>query len=385
MPSCALLCRMIDNSAGKAFSLKQHAYVIAGLCIVILLLFTVGNRANFIEQYYAEGLYPAISWLWHLLFNWLPFSLGDVFYLGIILYAIYFLWQTLRLLITKKFALFGCAILKLIIGLQVFICAFYVLWGMNYFRPPAAQVLKLTDSTYTFNELQTVTKQLIDSTNICRSLLTNADKQQNNAAIYKTAKLAIMYLGTQHKAFHSSFPAAKSSGFTPFINYMGTAGYFNPFSGEAQVNYAMPKVNKPVTACHEMAHQMGFAREDEANFVGFIAGIQSPDRLLRYSAYYLAMQEFMHQVYRQDTVVFHQLKGRVSLQVKRDSKADRLYWQHYQNQIGEITGLFYDRFLKVNNQPEGLRTYNRMIKLTMAYYKQRQKLQQHNLTGSAAK
>jgi len=359
---------MNKYAPGNRLTTKKLLFVIAGLCLLLLLLFTAGNFPNFIENYYSTGLYRWISFVWHLLLGWLPFSLGDVFYTSIIIVAVVHLWKIIRQLLRKQYWQAGSAVLKMMISLQVFIAAFYLLWGMNYFRPRAAKILSLQDSTYTFERLQTITRLLIDSTNANRATLTSSQQNQNNKTIHRNAIAAVQQLAHRHKALQSIYPAVKPSMFTFLLNYMGTAGYFNPFSGEAQINYAMPVVNRPVTACHEMAHQMGFAREDEANFVGFLAGERSPDRLLRYSAYFMAMEEFMHQVYRRDTVVYHQLKTNISPAVKSDIKADQDYWEHYENQIGYISSLFYDRFLKINNQPEGLRTYNRMINLTMAYY-----------------
>jgi len=34
-----------------------------------------------------------------------------------------------------------------------------------------------------------------------------------------------------------------------------------------------------------------------------------------------------------------------------------------------LSSLFYDDFLKVNNQPQGLNTYNQMVRLVMGWYK----------------
>jgi len=360
---------MNSYGRGKKSSAKQLLLIIAGLTLLLLLLFIAGYYPNFIEKYYATTLYQGIAFVTHLLLGWIPLSLGDIFYTAIVAITLLYVWQLIMKLLRKHYRQAGLSLFKLFIGLQLFIAAFYLLWGMNYFRPPAAQILSLQDSTYTFNRLQAVTRLLIDSVNANRNSLSKSEQKESNDTIYSNAIDAIKQLGRKNKDLQSFHPAVKPSMFTPVINYMGTAGYFNPFSGEAQVNYAMPIVNRPVTACHEMVHQMGFAREDEANFIGFLAGKSSPDRLLRYSAYYMAVQEFMHQVYRRDTVVYHQLKANLSPAVKNDMKADREYWEYYQNQLGYLSGLFYDRFLKINNQPEGLRTYNRMINLTMAYYK----------------
>ena len=369
---------MIKPGAKKALSVKKHLFIIAGLFLFLWGLFEAGNSSQFVETYYTHGLYPIISCVLHLPLGWIPFSVGDLLYTAIIIYLIYFLWKLLSYAFHKKLSLLGFGSLRLLIGIQIFISLFYLLWGMNYSRPAAAQILNLTDTAYTINELTATTKLLIDSTNIRRAALQTTDQQTNNAAIYQSAVQAVKQLGQKNKAFCSYFPAAKPAIFTPLINYLGLSGYFNPFTGEAQVNYNMPLVNRPVTACHEMAHQMGYAREDEANFVGFLAGINSTDRLLKYSAYYLAMEEFLRQVRRRDTVLFNQLKTKISVPVKQDMKADREYWIHYQSQLSYATGLFYDQFLKANKQPEGLRSYNRMINLTLAYYGQGKKLKEDN-------
>src|SRR5690606_3678956 len=86
-----------------------------------------------------------------------------------------------------------------------------------------------------------------------------------------------------NKGYH-----VKSSWLHPIISYLGTAGYYNPLTGEAQVNTAMPGFTQPFTALHELAHQSGVGPEDEANFIAFIAGIGSEKVLFRYSAYYQA-------------------------------------------------------------------------------------------------
>jgi len=373
---------MIKLRHKKARPPRSYLIAIAGLTLLLIALFTIGNYPNFIERYYTHGLYLLISPVLHIALGWLPFSLGDLFYTTIVIALLYSLVKIIRLGIKKQFAMMGLGVLRLVIGIEIFMVTFYLFWGMNYFRPPAAQILNLQDSTYTLAELKTITTILIDSTNARRAIVKQQEMQKSNSAIYATSIQAIKQVGEDNAALKSYFPAAKPSLFTPLINYMSTSGYFNPFTGEAQVNYQMPVVNKPITACHEMAHQMGFAREDEANFVAFFSGKQSPDALLRYSAYYMAMEEFMRNLYRRDSISFKQLKLRLSPTVKQDLKADHAYWLSYQNQISNVSALFYDNFLKLNNQPMGLRTYNRMIILTMAWYRREGFLSGKSLVGS---
>jgi len=196
-----------------------------------------------------------------------------------------------------------------------------------------------------------------------------ADIHQSNASIYNNANKAVLALSNTSANFKTYSPQIKSSLLTPLLNYISTSGYYNPFTTEAQINFQMPVFNRPFVACHEMSHQMGYGAEDEANFAGYMAAIKSNDRLLRYSAYYLAVEEFMHTMRYTDTVMHKQLKARISYLVISDFKAEQSYWLTYQNKLERVTSIFYDNFLKVNNQPDGLNSYNQMVLLLMALYK----------------
>ncbi|WP_295773051.1 DUF3810 domain-containing protein [uncultured Mucilaginibacter sp.] len=367
------------SSAGSSQRKHNVLFIITGLTVTLFLLFIAGCYPDFVDVYYTNGFYQGISLVLHFVFGWLPISIGDLIYIFLIAALIYSIVSFIKSLVGKKHSAIKINILRFIIGLQTFAVIFYLFWGLNYSRPPAAQILNLTDSVYTLTELKAVTALMIDSTNATRARLTAKDLSVSNTQIYNQAINAIKGLAYTNNNFKSHYPSVKPALFTPLINYFSTAGYFNPLTGEAQVNYSMPKTSRPFTSCHELAHQIGFAREDEANFVGFLAAKQSSDVLLKYSGYYMAMQEFMRNIYRRDSIGFKQLKLRLSTGVKRDLKADNQYWEKYESKLNAISGLFYDSFLKLNNQPEGIRTYNRMIILTMAYFKREAALHKINI------
>ena len=348
---------------------RKRLIAIAVLAFVIFLLIIISGHPHFIERYYSEGLYPVICHILHPVLGVLPFSVGDLIYITVIIWLIYAIIKTIKHAFKKEFKRVFILFAGIVIGIETGFLLFYLFWGMNYFRPSAGELLNLRDSTYTTADLKVVAKIMIDSANATRARVSPADLNQPNAAIYQTAENAIRKLSAGSATFRTYSPAIKPSLLTPLLNYMGTSGYFNPFTGESQSNYQMPVFNRPVVACHEMSHQMGFGAEDEADFVGFLAGIGSKDRLLRYSAYHLAVDEFMRSLYFRDTSANRELKRIVSPTVHHDFVVERAYWLSYQSRIDELTGIFYDKFLKVNNQPHGLATYNRMVLLVMAQYR----------------
>lgn len=351
---------------------RKIASIIAS-SLLIFLIFQLKRYPNSVEKYYSDIIYVQISSLLQISFNFIPFSVGDVFYLVIIAVFGRLIFNLLRSVVHWRWTLACSTALSAVLALQLLIVIFYLLWGINYFRPPAAERLGLNDSTYTQEDLIAVATLLVDSANATRARISETEYRQNNQVIIAGAVGAVKSLGKSSVHFRTLQPNVKPSLISYLLNYLGTAGYYNPFTTEAQINAQMPVFLRPFTACHEMAHQMGYNREDEANFVGYIAATGSSDKLLQYSAYYHGVREFMFEVMLRDTTAYKMLSSRISAEILNDFKTDRDFWLRYHGNAGIVSSLFYNQYLKINNQPEGLRTYNRMIKLTMAWYGQRLK------------
>lgn len=352
-------------SKGPVESKVAAIMLFAGIWLMMIWLM---HYPDLTEHWYSDGLYLGICRVFHPVFNLLPFSVGDILYIALVVLLFFALFQIIRLAFLKKFKQALSHILRLVILFQVLILAFYLFWGLNYFRQPAGKRLNLQDSSYTFEDIKTVTATLIDSANAGRARLTAADLAQTDPIIYQTAVNTINSLSGRSNSFPAFRPHIKPSLFTYFLNYLGVSGYFNPFTSEAQINYQMPVYLKPFTACHEMSHQMGFGAEDEANFGGFVAGVSSSDRLMKYSTYYAAVEEFMYTIAQKDTLAFKLLKNRLSAPVRSDFKTARAYWKGFESRAGIFSSILYDHYLKTNNQPQGLKTYNQMIRLVMAWY-----------------
>ncbi|HEY0244698.1 MAG TPA: DUF3810 domain-containing protein [Mucilaginibacter sp.] len=350
----------------KKFSTRIITIIV--LAVLIFLLFLLASYPQLVERYYSEGLYPVICKILHPVLNLFPFSVGDVLYIAVTCYLVYAVIIFIRLLFKKEFKSVLILVCEIVIQIQAALLIFYLFWGMNYFRPSAGERLNLRDTNYTTSHLANVTCMLIDSANACRARITGTDTLQSNKTIYQTAIKAIAVLSADSADFRTYYPGIKSSLLTPVLNYVGTSGYYNPFTTEAQLNYQMPYFERADIACHEMSHQMGYGPEDEANFVGFLAGIGSKDRLLRYSAYQMAVDECMHALRYRDTTLNNELKTHISAPVRHDFKVQRAYWLAYRGKMELFSSIFYNNFLKVNNQPHGLDTYNQMVLLVMAWY-----------------
>ena len=154
------------------------------------------------------------------------------------------------------------------------------------------------------------------------------------------------------------------------MTYTHISGVYTFFTGEANVNTNFPDYTLPFTAAHELAHQRGIAREDEANFVAFLVCSSSDDAYIQYSAY-LNMYEYLvsalsranSQYY---SLIYVQLPQNVKLELKAYSKFFDKYRENVANKVSETVN---DNFIKSNGVKEGTQSYGMVVDLAVAYYK----------------
>jgi len=149
--------------------------------------------------------------------------------------------------------------------------------------------------------------------------------------------------------------------------YTGTSGYFNPITGEAQVNKMIKKTGFPTTTCHEMAHQIGWSAENDANFVGFLASIANPDIYFKYAGYRMAFFYLVKDLGKRDKELAKITWKKVNKGVSKDFKESYNHWQKYKNPIEPYLKKGYSSYLKANNQSKGIKSYSYVVDLLIAY------------------
>jgi len=182
-----------------------------------------------------------------------------------------------------------------------YLTGFYLLWGMNYARPPlAAQAAWPTPSAADVQELLWLTESATLALNTAYVELHGSDDiGQPTPMPHMSSLQDALHRGWMRSATLLPLPRAATQRYgpvkqpllSPLITRLGLAGIYVPFTAEANVVYDLPALRKPMTVAHEQAHQRGIARESDANFVAFMVTAHSDDPLLRYSAAYFALQQ----------------------------------------------------------------------------------------------
>jgi len=157
-----------------------------------------------------------------------------------------------------------------------------------------------------------------------------------------------------------------------FWSYTGITGLYNPLWVEANVNIDQPAYLLPAAAGHEIAHTLGFAREDEAGFISFLAGIAHPDPDYRYSSYADATIRLLNSLAAIDPDLYQETVAQIGDGLWRDIAAANDYWQQFEGPAQETSNSINDAYLKANLQTDGVHSYGRMVDLLLAWYEQNQ-------------
>lgn len=341
------------------------------LVIQILILKIIRFFPETVEAFYSNGLYSYLSNFLRIALGWIPFSIGDVLYFILILLAIRWFWNN-RKNWSPNWKNRALSILSV---LSVFYFFFHFLWAINYYRIPLFEKMKI-EREYSDADLYNFTKKIIAKTNEIHGQITQSDVLKvvfpySQEETYIKNLNGYKNLATQYPFFAYSNISIKKSLFTLPLTYMGFGGYLNPFTNEAQLNYLMPMYNLPTTSCHEMAHQMGYASESECNFIGFLASVNNNDLYFKYSGYSFALRYCLNNWYIRDEKIYHKLLKTVHPGILLNFEESEKFWMQYETPIERGFHAFYDRYLKLNEQKEGIDSYSKFVNLMVNYYKNR--------------
>ena len=325
----------------------------------------LSKNPQIVESYYSVKFYPYISKFLRSIFDNFTFSIGDILYIF-----------TLTIIVFKAFKNRKMKIKKVIIDglgiLSVLYFIFHLFWGLNYYRTPLTQKLNLK-TNYSTEDLIKTTKEIILLTNKVHFDITNdTEKVVSLKLNFEDLKkeINIGYKNISKKyPFLKYYPSnQKKSLFSTPISYMGFSGYFNPFTNETQLNWHTPKNSQPITQAHEQAHQLGFAAENEANFIAFLATNENNNIFIKYSALTFALKHCLNDLFIKDLDSFNYLKSSVNYGVLKDFENRQKKWNYFKNPLEPLFKKIYSKFLNFNNQKLGIKSYSYVVAHIVNYY-----------------
>lgn len=362
----------------ELLKLKRN-YLLLLFPLSLLLIHLARKSSFFAEQVYALHIYKWLSQLISLITGLIPISLAELFILilPIILVTLFvkFIIRLKKDKQNRKINAIKC-IINILCVLSLTLFSYTLLGGLNYYRYTFSHYSKLEIDKYSVDELYGLTKQLAEQANELRGKVHSLDDNDvfnlsmSNYKLSKEANEAMKRLSKEFPVLGGGYARPKPIILSHLMSYTEITGMFVPFTMEANVNIDITDYAIPYTMLHEMAHQRGFMREDEANYIAYLAGVSSDNIELMYSSTMLALISSGNALYSQDTDLYFEIRSMYCDGIVKDIRANTDYWAKYEDTvISTVSNRINDTYLKANAQEDGVKSYGRMVDLLLAKYR----------------
>ena len=336
-----------------------------GLILLGLVLSLLSRYiAGFADTYYTY-LYRYISVVFAFLFNIVPFSIAEVslyilllLFVGSILYG-FFVISRKKGRRKTYWARIGCNGLLII---SVIFFLFIVFCGVNYQKTSFAAKEKFSEKQYGAKELKEVCVFLTDQIN------TLGEKDLTFTNIREESREALTNLSKSYSSLKGYYPKPKYLLIPELLSYQQVSGVYSFYTIEANYNSDMPLYQQPFVMCHELAHLKGIMKEEEANFVAYLACRNSGNSAFRYSGAMSAYSYCMNELYTFDKEAYEEIRGKLCERANQDIAAKHAFWQQYEGTISNLQTKVNDAYLKANSQPSGVSSYNEVVALIINDY-----------------
>lgn len=355
--------------------LKKWLLCIAPALLAGLMYFLLPFFPRFTEYVFTRKIFRILAFPIEFLVSLLPFSLTEVVVVAIPLAVIALLvFFVMRLIKSSKRSVVveqGARFVAWFVSL--FLLVFMFNDGAQFSRLSVAKLMELPNKQYTKEELYIVTCDLAIKASkagesIPRDSRGVAQLSMPLSQMLKKADECYDNISLKYPFLKTGVTRVKPVKLSKWWSYTGTTGVYCPWLLEASVNIDIPASELGHTAAHEVAHTMGFARENECNFLSWLACMESGLPDYEYSGHLAAFIYCSNALYKADTELFVKAYSNCSSGVMADLKYRNEYWNKFKGEVMESSQSFNDSFIKANGDQSGILSYNKMTELVLRYY-----------------
>ncbi len=365
----------IKKTSNKKKNYKWKFLSIILLPLAILIKQVMANFPEFTEKYYSRGIYKFIIQPVSLLTGLIPFSVAELALVFLVIFIpvmiIYLIIKAIRK--RKGIILLQFLANVVLIGSLWFFIQVMV-WNINYERLPYSELANINIQDSSVEDLDALCRWLVDETNKLREQV--SENQDGVMLVEGGYKSVLERAAKGYEAIEQKYPFLGGKYGPPkpvllsrLMSHTNIIGIYSCLTGEANIDIDIPHFDLASTAMHEMAHQRGFAREDEANYIAYKTCMAHPNVDFKYSGSVMALQYSMNALYNENPDRYFAIAENFSDGYLRDLEADRVYWKQFQGITKEVANKMNDTYLKFNGEEDGVKSYGRMIDLLLAEHK----------------
>lgn len=265
------------------------------------------------------------------------------------------------------------SVISLLAVISLIFTAYIYTLGVGYRTTYLADKLGIEDNPKIYiGDLTDTIEEMIDGINREVASITFADGETrmpySRDEMSKRLIRAYDLMNEEHSLLTNYTSRVKGVRFSTVMSDLGITGIYSFFTGEANVNTEYPDYGLPFTAAHELAHQRGISRENEASFVAFLVCIASDDSYIRYSGYLNMLEYLLSALYGASPELYYEYFEKLPSVAASDIEASYdVYYKHQDSLLGKINDKLNDAYLKANGT-EGIVSYSYVVRLTVGYY-----------------
>ena len=337
------------------------------LVAIAIVIFIFGYFPQAVENHYSQGFYPITSLLQRYISSIFPFSIGDFLYVLLIIYVLknIIVFISRRKKTKKDYLSFSLTSVNFLLIIYI---SFKLLWGLNYSRPRINEQLQISDQPYKKEQLLKLSSFFIQKLSVLSESVNSTHFNYTTEELADIAATTYNQLAEKQSFFRYKYMAVKPVTSSWLVSKTGIEGYYNPLSGEANINQRLPNFVLPFVTCHEIAHQIGVAKEDEANLVGYITAIHSQSAQFQYSAYYNMFRYVLFEIRMKYPSDYNDIITKIPTSVMDNFKTEREFWAKYNGAMSVYMGKTFDKILKLNNQRKGIKSYQDIVLWLVNYH-----------------
>lgn len=363
--------------------LKKSTVVLLALGAATVVLNIISWNSRAFSDWYVEKVFPIWINTYSRFTSLFPFSVGEILIIfGLFVLAAGIISFTVLMLIKKgkrrkiakiygKTAAWIVVCIALIQTLNCFILYHCTTFGETY---------GIKAEERSFDDLEKLSVIVTEIANDYAGKVSRDDEGRFvlTADLNETAKSAMRNLSGDYPRLSGFYPNPKPVINSFFMSQQYLMGIYFPFTLEANYNDRMYKSNLPETLCHELAHLKGFIQEDEANFIAYLACINSGNDDFAYSGAISTLKYIRNNILdygsEDDIREFYE---RLDPRILIDWNESSSYWQQVQEDesalipsdvVNKVADAATETSLKLNGVEDGMRSYGRMVDLLINYY-----------------
>ncbi len=354
--------------------ISKVAFCYLGFSLLTLFIYWLATMFPSFADWYQGGMGAFLRFVMAKLTMWLPFSLAEMIILCIPLFVaitvVFFVKKIKkdRVAGLRRLISLGCAALS-------FYCMFVWIFGIGFHTTPIDQKLDLQRTDVSAQELYQTAKALAQEVN--SNIDQIAYSQNGSSAMPYDRKTMNRLLNEAYQSVGKKYPFIQTMetnikyiAFSDAMAYTHLTGIYTFYTGEANVNSLFPDYSLIYTCAHELAHQRGISREEEANFVAFLVCQETNDPYIRYSACLNLLIYVSNQLYGADPEAYFEVMAMLDRRAIKELDAYGEFFKKYENsKASEVTDAVNDVYLKGYGQTEGVRSYGLVVDLAVAYYR----------------